>query len=287
MNRFGLTIAVPARRAVRRHARPARRAGHRHAPRCAPTTASCSSRTSASSRCARPTCPTYVEAGAADLGIIGKDVLHGAGRARRLRAARPRLRRVPDGPRVGGRRARPGGRGAAPPGRDARGHEVPAASPRAYFEDTGRQAEIVEVKGSVELAPLTGHGRGDRRPHRDRHDAARERPRRCARRSRSATARLIANPVAHKLKAEAIDERAGARACGVSAALTGEPPALRPSARARAAAEDVGADVAARSSQRCATAATPRCASYADALRRRRRAAAGGRRRAGGGARRA
>ena len=26
----------------------------------------------------------------------------------------------------------------------------------AYFEETGRQAEIVEVKGSVELAPLTG-----------------------------------------------------------------------------------------------------------------------------------
>ena len=26
----------------------------------------------------------------------------------------------------------------------------------AYFERTGRQAEIVEVKGSVELAPLTG-----------------------------------------------------------------------------------------------------------------------------------
>ena len=25
-----------------------------------------------------------------------------------------------------------------------------------YFEGTGRQAEIVEVKGSVELAPLTG-----------------------------------------------------------------------------------------------------------------------------------
>ncbi len=25
-----------------------------------------------------------------------------------------------------------------------------------YFEETGSQAEIVEVKGSVELAPLTG-----------------------------------------------------------------------------------------------------------------------------------
>ena len=47
-----------------------------------------------------------------------------------------------------------------------------------YFERTGRQAEIVEVKGSVELAPLTGLVEGDRRPHRDRHDAARERARR-------------------------------------------------------------------------------------------------------------
>ena len=36
--------------------------------------------------------PTYVEAGAADIGITGKDVLLRAVRARRLRAARPRLR---------------------------------------------------------------------------------------------------------------------------------------------------------------------------------------------------
>ena len=47
-----------------------------------------------------------------------------------------------------------------------------------HFEETGRQAEIVEVKGSVELAPLTGIGRGDRRPDGDRDDAAREQPRR-------------------------------------------------------------------------------------------------------------
>ena len=38
----------PARRAVLRDARPARRARHRHAPRCARTTASCSSATSGS-----------------------------------------------------------------------------------------------------------------------------------------------------------------------------------------------------------------------------------------------
>ena len=45
-----------------------------------------------------------------------------------------------------------------------------------HFADTGRQAEIVEVKGSVELAPLTGLVDGDRGPHRHRHDAAREPP---------------------------------------------------------------------------------------------------------------
>ena len=45
-----------------------------------------------------------------------------------------------------------------------------------HLEETGRQAEIVEVKGSVELAPLTGHRRGDRGPHRDRNDAAGEQP---------------------------------------------------------------------------------------------------------------
>ena len=38
--------------------------------------------------------PTYVEAGAADLGVTGKDVLVRAVRARGLRAARPRLRRL-------------------------------------------------------------------------------------------------------------------------------------------------------------------------------------------------
>src|SRR3954470_18173490 len=74
-----------------------------------------------------------------------------------------------------------------------------------FFERTGRQAEIVEVKGSVELAPLTGLVeaivdltatgttlRGNRLVVREQIAVA--------------TARLIANPVAHKLKAQAIDE---------------------------------------------------------------------------------
>ncbi len=53
--------------------------------------------------------------------------------------------------------------------------QVPPNMASAYFERTGRQVEIVEVKGSVELAPLTGMVARDRRPDGDRHDAARER----------------------------------------------------------------------------------------------------------------
>jgi ATP phosphoribosyltransferase len=74
-----------------------------------------------------------------------------------------------------------------------------------FFEDTGRQVEIVEVKGSVELAPLTGLGEGivdltatgttlEQNGLVVREEIA------------VSTARLIANPVAHKLKAQAIDD---------------------------------------------------------------------------------
>ena len=74
-----------------------------------------------------------------------------------------------------------------------------------FFERTGRQAEIVEVKGSVELAPLTGlveaivdlTATGS--TLRENRLVVREE-------IAVATARLIANPVAHKLKAAAIDE---------------------------------------------------------------------------------
>jgi ATP phosphoribosyltransferase len=74
-----------------------------------------------------------------------------------------------------------------------------------YFAGTGRQAEIVEVKGSVELAPLTGLVDGivdltaTGATLRENHLVEREEITVC-------TARLIANPVAHKLKAEEIDE---------------------------------------------------------------------------------
>ncbi|HEY4997233.1 MAG TPA: ATP phosphoribosyltransferase, partial [Solirubrobacteraceae bacterium] len=73
------------------------------------------------------------------------------------------------------------------------------------FLDTGRQAEIVEVKGSVELAPLTGMVEAivdltaTGTTLRENNLVVREEIVVC-------TARLIANPVSHKLKAAQIDD---------------------------------------------------------------------------------
>src|SRR4051794_24115933 len=96
--------------------------------------------------------PTYVEAGAADLGITGKDVLAeqverevyeladlGYGRCVMVFAT------------VAGED--PPAQAPRPPRGRRRGTEYPPL-PARDFERTGRQAEIVEVKGSVELAPL-------------------------------------------------------------------------------------------------------------------------------------
>ena len=151
--------------------------------------------------------PTYVEAGAADIGVVGKDVLMeqsersvfelldlGFGRCRMVLASEE---------------------GDPDPAAEALRRlgvvRVATKYPRiaaAFFERTGRQAEIVEVKGSVELAPLTGLVeaivdltatgstlRENRLVEREQIAVA--------------TARLIANPVAHKLKAQAIDEVVG------------------------------------------------------------------------------
>ena len=75
----------------------------------------------------------------------------------------------------------------------------------AHFAETGRQVEIVEVKGSVELAPLTGMVDGivDLTAT---GTTLRENDLEVLEEITVCTARLIANPVAHKLKAEAIDE---------------------------------------------------------------------------------
>jgi ATP phosphoribosyltransferase len=146
--------------------------------------------------------PTYVEAGAADLGVTGKDVLMeqserdvyelvdlGYGHCRMVLAtvagedrAAEALRRL----------------GVV---RIATKYPRIAAT---HFLDTGRQAEIVEVKGSVELAPLTGLVEGivdltaTGTTLRENGLVIREEIAAC-------TARLIANPVAHKLKAGALD----------------------------------------------------------------------------------
>jgi ATP phosphoribosyltransferase len=166
--------------------------------------------------------PTYVEAGAADIGITGKDVLAELALA--------------DGARGGGVGV---GVGGAVGGREVyelldlgygrctmvlatrAGEPDPAAEalrrlgvmrvatkyPRIaarHLEETGRQAEIVEVKGSVELAPLTGLVEAivdltaTGTTLRENDLIERERFLEC-------TARLIANPVSHKLKAAAID----------------------------------------------------------------------------------
>ena len=168
-----------ARRAARRDARPARRARASTPPRCAPTTRSLmfEPTTWRSSRCGPPTCPTYVEAGAADLGITGKDVLAEQSDRDVYELLDLGYGALPDGVRdapTGDDRA---GRGAAPPRRDADRDQVPADRRAPLRATPGRQAEIIEVKGSVELAPLTGLADGDRRPRRHRHDAARERAR--------------------------------------------------------------------------------------------------------------
>jgi ATP phosphoribosyltransferase len=146
--------------------------------------------------------PTYVEAGAADLGITGKDVLMeqaerdvyelldlGYGRCRMVLAS-------------------PAGEDPAEEALRRLGVvRVATKYPRIakrWFEETGRQAEIVEVKGSVELAPLTGLVEAivdltaTGRTLEQNGLVVREEIAEC-------TARLIANPVAHKLKAEAID----------------------------------------------------------------------------------
>jgi len=150
--------------------------------------------------------PTYVEAGAADIGITGKDVLTeqadrevyelldlGYGRCVMVLATRA---------------------GKDPIAEALRRLGVVRVATKYYktaqlfFEATGRQAEIVEVKGSVELAPLTGLVEAivdltaTGTTLRENDLVVREE-------LFVSTARLIANPVAHKLKAAAIDDVLG------------------------------------------------------------------------------
>ena len=154
--------------------------------------------------------PTYVAAGAADLGITGKDVLMEQTDAAVAGAGRDvyELRDLGFGRCTMVMATIEGPDPAAEALRRLGVIRVATKYPRVaarYFEDTGRQAEIIEVKGSVELAPLTHLVEAivdltaTGTTLRENHLVVREQIAEC-------TARLIANPVAHKLKAAAIDE---------------------------------------------------------------------------------
>lgn len=147
--------------------------------------------------------PTYVEAGAAEVGITGKDVLLeqadrvvyelldlGYGRCRMVLAGRRGDRRLGEAQRrLGMMRI---------------ATKYPHIAER-HFEATGRQIETIEVKGSVELAPLIGLGDGivdlvaSGRTLAENDLEVREEIVAC-------TARLVANRVAHKLRAAEVDE---------------------------------------------------------------------------------
>ncbi len=147
--------------------------------------------------------PTYVEAGAADVGITGKDVLLeqsdrmvyelldlGFGRCRMVLAGRKGDERLGESERrLGMMRI---------------ATKYPRIAER-HFERTGRQVEVIEVKGSVELAPLVGLADGivdlvaSGRTLDENDLEVREEIVTC-------TARFVANRVAHKLRATEVDE---------------------------------------------------------------------------------
>jgi ATP phosphoribosyltransferase len=146
--------------------------------------------------------PTYVEAGAADVGIVGKDVL-----MEQSDRAVYELLDLRFGRCVMVLASVAGEDPATEALRRLGVMRVATKYPRLahrHFERTGRQAEIVEVKGSVELAPLTGlvdaivDLTATGTTLRENGLVIREEIAEC-------TARLIANPVAHKLKAQEID----------------------------------------------------------------------------------
>lgn len=147
--------------------------------------------------------PTYVEAGAAHLGITGKDVL--MEQSERvlyelldLRYGRCRMAVA----------ARAGDDHIAEAERRLGTVRIATKYPRVtehHFQATGRQAEVIEVKGSVELAPLVGLADGivdlvdSGRTLRENGLEEREEIAVC-------TARLVANRVAHKLRGPEVDE---------------------------------------------------------------------------------
>jgi len=92
--------------------------------------------------------PTYVEHGAADLGIAGRDVLEEQGRdlyePLDLKIGRCRLVV-----------AEPEGSHAPADGHLRYATKFPSLT-RRHLERTGTVAEVIKLYGSIELAPLTG-----------------------------------------------------------------------------------------------------------------------------------
>jgi ATP phosphoribosyltransferase len=147
--------------------------------------------------------PTYVEAGAADVGITGKDVLLeqsermvyelidlGFGRCQMVLAGRRGDERLGEAERrLGMMRI---------------ATKYPRIAER-HFESTGRQVEVIEVKGSVELAPLVGLADGivdlvaTGRTLEENDLEVREEIVTC-------TARFVANRVSHKLRSREVDD---------------------------------------------------------------------------------
>lgn len=152
---------------------------------------------------ARPTdVPAYVEYGAADVGIVGKDVLLeqrrdlyelidlGYGHCRIIFATQDKGR-LP-------------GKGRGQHGVMRVASKYPRIT-REYFASLGRQVEIIELRGSIELSPqvdladgivdLTSSGETMRQNNLEEQAEI-----------ASCSARLVANRVSFKLKAEMIDK---------------------------------------------------------------------------------
>jgi ATP phosphoribosyltransferase len=146
--------------------------------------------------------PTYVEAGAADLGITGKDVLleqddRSVFELLDLKLGLCRMVLA----------TRKGDAGPTEHQRRLGLMRIATKYPRIaedYFEGQGRQVEVVEVKGSIELAPLVGLADGivdlvaTGRTLIENDLEEREQIVTC-------TARLVANEVAYSLRSQEVD----------------------------------------------------------------------------------
>ncbi|MDQ5893840.1 MAG: phosphoribosyltransferase [Actinomycetota bacterium] len=149
--------------------------------------------------------PTYVSAGAADLGITGKDVLLeqndrpvfelvdlGVGRCRMVLATQ---------------------KGDVAPSEHQRRLGMMKIATKykriaeQYFAEQGRQVELVEVKGSIELAPLVGLADGivdlvaTGRTLAENNLEVREE-------ILTSSARLVANRVSYRIRSEEVDDLA-------------------------------------------------------------------------------